>query len=223
MQLYDLFERSPYRRQSLLEKLEPLSDDPLVFIHFTDVLKLGMNPSSEWDDPLAIYSYPVQQIYESLSDLEIPFAGHRRYVYIFKSTGLVLELQDYDEDMFDADLQRIERTFRSSIMAPLGDISDPKLYWDHSIESWMSMFSQTPGNCFWEVTKRIARHIVKREPTRDPRMVWNKIIRCCNYDAIVDRGAGIISSNEPAQGCFLDLKAIQPMDTAINDLIRTRP
>lgn len=223
MFIHDLFEKRPdARRQPLIKKLEVFRDDPNVFVTFTNVLKLGVNPHSEWIDPIGIYAYPVQQIYEELEQIIIPWAGDRRYAFIFRSTGDMLELQQYDEDDLDADIQRIEKRFRSSLLKePYGDdhfIPDPKSYWEHVILRWFERYSHNPGEGFWEITERVARHIALREPNRDVKMIWNSLIRACNYDAICDRGDGYINTNEPAQGVFLHAGAIQPIEAAVNDL-----
>lgn len=225
MYIRELFEAQGGKREPLLAKLDRYRKDDDVFVTFTSILKLGINPSTEYTDPIAIYAYPVPQIIDDLEQVIIPFAGDRRYAYIFRSTGLSAELQSYDEYDLGADIQRMEKRFRESILKPDPDyrVSNPKAYWDHALTSWFDRFGGEPGKALWEISERIARHIERREPGRDFRMIWNSLLRSCNYDSVIDRGEGIISENEPAQGCFLSIEGITPIEAAVNDLVKTRP
>lgn len=221
MNISDLFERRGEGRLSLIDKLAVYREDPSVFVTFSNYEKLDINPNSEWDDPAGIYAYPVTELYENFEQKMVPFAGDRKFAYIFRSSGYMLELQQYDEDDLDADIQSMESAFLPSLLKSTGDDdyrTDPKKYWEYLIQSWFNRFSADAAEGFWEISERMARHIVLREPGREIKMIWNQLIRACNYDAVCDRGSGYISANEPAQGVFLDLTKIIPIERAINDL-----
>ena len=219
MIIHDLFERQMVKRIPLLDRLEPHRNDADVFVTFVDNLKLGIHPTSQWTDPTGIYAYPVREMFGQFSEKRAPFAGQRKYAYIFRNTGNMLELdQMTDNDIYDF-VEIIEDRFADVLMAPTANITDPVAYWQHAIESWIRRFAGScPGECFWEVTRKIALHIESRSAGRDMRMIWNRLFRECGFDAVSDRGLDIISINEPAQAVFLNTRAIQPIEAALNDL-----
>jgi hypothetical protein len=87
--------------------LQKYSGDPSVFVHFSDVNKLGINPSSNFSTPIGVYGYPVDYVIESLGGLygpmgykesgyesqkygsfDVPFAGNRQYAHVFRVRDL---------------------------------------------------------------------------------------------------------------------------------------
>ena len=63
------------------------SDTPKYFITFSDINKLGINPRSEFNTPLGIYSYVlspqfVNKLLRGVTAFE--FAGERKFAHIFK-------------------------------------------------------------------------------------------------------------------------------------------
>ena len=52
-------------------------DDPNVYISFTTIDKLGINPNSKFNTPNGIYTYPIKEFYENyihgyLKDIDNP-------------------------------------------------------------------------------------------------------------------------------------------------------
>lgn len=219
MHLYDLFES----RTPLYDLLEPLRDDPKAFISFQGILKVGVNPRTEWDTPLGIYAYPVSEMFERYSPTNVPFAGDRRYAFIMRANGEVCELQNMQDGYLEADLQRICKKYRSMFYSPTP--SDHESTREECIEffeamylDWVSRYQHHNGKSLWYTTERMASFIENRFPTRSRAMVWNALLRTCGYDVIVDRGEEIICSNEPAQAVFLHRGALRVMSAAPNDM-----
>lgn len=218
MQLCDLFEARAY---SLFNALEPFRDDPTVFVTFTDVLKVGLNPKSEWDDPLGIYCYPVSEMWDRYSPENVPFAGDRKYAFIMRATGSMCELQAMEEGQLDADVQRMVKKFSHLFYAPLGSedhtsLEERKEYFHASLLDWTSRRSD--GESLWYTVQRMSSFIENRFPNRDRKVVGSALLRACAYDGVVDRGESIISDNEPAQAVFLSTKAMQILACVPNDL-----
>ena len=74
---------------STTEALEKyVADDfkaPEYFMQFSDINKLGINPSSKYNTPLGIYSYPItKQIFRLFTKGKLPFAQDRKYIIVFK-------------------------------------------------------------------------------------------------------------------------------------------
>lgn len=63
------------KKISIIDQLSPYKDDPSYFISFTDINKIGLNPSTTYDTPLGIYTYPLKEIWNDFVNNEIPFAG----------------------------------------------------------------------------------------------------------------------------------------------------
>lgn len=80
-------------------------DEPNVFMSFTQIDKLGINPQSQYDTPIGIYTYPVKAFFETyvphlfrkdgepsvanqsaIGDFA-PFAGKAPFVWIVRFTG----------------------------------------------------------------------------------------------------------------------------------------
>ena len=76
-------------RDKLLQKY---AGDKSVFVSFSDVNKLGLNPSSGYDTPIGIYAYPVDYVLNSSMDdrsgFNVPFAANRDFIIVFKVKDL---------------------------------------------------------------------------------------------------------------------------------------
>lgn len=60
-------------------------DKPEYYMQFSYVNKLGINPSSKYNTPVGIYSYPITEYsLRSLMAGQIPFASDRTYIIVFK-------------------------------------------------------------------------------------------------------------------------------------------
>jgi hypothetical protein len=68
----------------LLQELEKYKNDPNIFIHFTDIQKLGINPNFKYSRPMGIYGYNLQVYLNSIRNQHNAFATQRKYVYVFK-------------------------------------------------------------------------------------------------------------------------------------------
>jgi len=68
-----------------LQKYVESSED--YYIHFTNVysdIKMQLNPLSEFNTPLGIYAYPLnQKIFHLLKNQSLPFASERKYLIVF--------------------------------------------------------------------------------------------------------------------------------------------
>jgi hypothetical protein len=219
MFISDLFEHRD-DRPTLMSKLLAHSHDENVFVTFVDMLKVGINPQSEWDDPVGVYLYPVREVISGAASNNghlIPFAQERRYAFLIRSTGNLLELQDYTADDLDRDLEKIAKKFWPLIMNNEMD-DDPEEQWEHMLSMWYERWGAQPGEAIWRITDRIANYIELRAPSRSSRMIWHQLFRACGYDGVVDRGDKIISPNEPAQCVIFNMAALTVLEASNNDL-----
>lgn len=232
----DLFEAQRYPRTGLMQKLALHKDDPTIHVTFQQHLKLGINPDSQWEDPVGIYTYPVREMMlgkTAKNGMLVPFAENRHYAYIVKATGNMLELQDYSLDQLDEDMATIQNQFWDQFMAQprhLHDlwngvtVEDPRADFEESLVDWLNRWSSHPGAAFWNITDRMSSYIERRSyPDRAKRMIWHKLIRACGYDGVVDRGQAIMHPNEPAQAVILHTGALTVLEAVPNDLFRQLP
>ena len=49
---------------SAYDQLKQYKDDPSIYISFTEINKIGINPVSKWDTPLGIYCYPLKDTWQ---------------------------------------------------------------------------------------------------------------------------------------------------------------
>lgn len=113
--------------------LEQYKNDPDVYISFTDIDKIGINPRSKYNTPVGIYCYPLKEFIEtytevSFKDLEnfandffnestadiykkrigdyAPFAGNSKYVNFIKLKNKSHFINDMYTDYTSADYDR---------------------------------------------------------------------------------------------------------------------
>ena len=70
-----------YQRLVMRNEKDPKN----TFVSMTSVDKLGINPRSEYNTPIGVYSYPAQFVLDTakISMRDLPFAGESPYVNIF--------------------------------------------------------------------------------------------------------------------------------------------
>ena len=198
MRIHHLFEGTV-----AVDTLRQYANDPDMFVTFTDMLKVGINPQTEWDDPIGIYTYPVRETLEGFASGVPLYGAHRPYIHLVRSTGRMLELQAVPERLFEESVEPL------TLLLGNADL----------VEYTMTMFnlSRQPGERIWSATRRLALQI-GTQTKRDPKVLWNKIFRTMGYDAVSDRGESIISDNEPAQAVFLGTAALKVVQAIRNDL-----
>ena len=68
------------------------------FVSFTQIDKLGINPSSKYDTPLGIYSYPAEYVEKQTGKDKpmstLPFAGSSPFANIFSVRGNIVDLNN---------------------------------------------------------------------------------------------------------------------------------
>jgi hypothetical protein len=60
---------------SVVQALAKYKDDPDIYISFTYVDKVGINPRSTFNTPLGIYTYPLKEMWKDIVNDTIPYAG----------------------------------------------------------------------------------------------------------------------------------------------------
>ena len=188
------------------EQLKKYKNDLNVYISFTMLPKLGLNPESKYCTPLGIYSYPLNMGWDFYNINRkgiggFPFASDCPYIYVFKPNSPVTKI----EDLFDANNAKtkeiIEQANKLRIAPELYDADSPE---DANIK------------CFGY---NYIRGLAKRNPVK-----WNKVFKSFNIYGIIDSGFGVIYPDEPCQAVFFkasDLKVLDVINNKIPDSIKT--
>jgi hypothetical protein len=109
------------RKVPAWEYLSKWREDPDVYISFTTIDKIGVNPDSQYSTPLGIYTYPLQTAWweygigtnKSLS--EIPFAGTEPHIWVLRLKDKPHFVEDlytkYGSNKFDKDVKTLKKIF----------------------------------------------------------------------------------------------------------------
>ena len=187
------------------------------FVSFTEVDKLGVNPDSEWNTPLGIYSYPSSYVVAKMGSDKgmrfLPFAGDNPYANIFSVKGNIIdlsamseqELGNYNRKMVDVFIKTAGITPGSGHVNMLENIF---------IQAPALAKISNPGGKFWFITMEVADLLMTAEQTRrqwksgQHHVSWNKLFREIGLDGCIDSGDGIIDIPEPVQAAFFSIKSI---------------
>jgi hypothetical protein len=205
----------------------PGTDITNLFVSFTELPKLGINPRSKYNTPLGIYSYPADYVVASThgrySMATLPFAGKQPYANIFQGRGNIVNLQTMtlqDEyrynDKLRAYAKRLPAVDFTKRYAPPGkdwpDIVNRTINAavDYAKERMLS------GGRLWYTTWKLSGYMetyLKRPAT----LAWNELFRqVLGIDGCVDTGKGIIHPSEPVQAVFFSLAATKLISTVPN-------
>jgi hypothetical protein len=184
-----------------------------LFVSFTQINKLGINPRSKYNTPLGIYAYPAEFIVNEIGPSEemhnLPFAGEHPYANMFSARGNVVNIEDLSN--LDGQCERLIRAF------PQHEEQIRQFKID-SISNTKEEFRQHDFGQFWYVTRALAQEI-KGEGSHARK--WNMIFRRLGIDGIVDINNGVIHENEPIQAVFFSARAIIRNEVVINKYSKT--
>lgn len=168
-----------------------------VFIHFSDLPKLGINPQSKFDTPIGIYGYPLtSDIWLDLLERRIPFAQHRTYIHVFRISPPPKNMEEIsDEDIQKAIKYTKERLAMNDeyIRLTFEQAREPLTVEVEDVDGETYKLQPTLASKFWNLTR-----VASKTPVR-----WNKTLRDLGYSGFVDDGFGIIHPNEKQQGFAL--------------------
>ena len=153
MKISELLESIPLdeRIASIESALLNYKDRDDIYISYSDLPKLGINPKTNYDTPAGIYCYPLKPMYPSVHGNTIPFAGDRRYVLVLQyNTGRVLEIGNYNEAEYQKDLQTL-RTNIPNMFKISSEVFD-----DIVDDGENNARQKTPSGKLWNVTRLLA-------------------------------------------------------------------
>lgn len=200
-----------YQKTSVALKQYRHDDD--IFISYSDLPKLGINPRTKYNTPAGIYTYPLREIYDSVSSNTVPFAQDRRWVLVVRPRGgRILDVSTYGEADYRRDIQRLRDEVIPAMPQPPRDVDA------FIADARAGAKANTPAAWIWNTTRLLAGRMPGRGAEPNPTVAWNVILRVgLGYDGVVDRdGTGLIHPNEPTQAVFLSRQALELVEIVRN-------
>lgn len=166
--------RQPLDALKYIQNTHPNPEN--LFITFTAIDKVGINPKSQYDTPLGIYFYPLDYVVEN--EMSVEFAGNQPYINLceFIRPDKILHMNPDIENQ--KGLELLDIFPKEEVDAALRSIEEK-----YELRSDYSKL--------WLVTKELAS---------DKPILWNANLRKCGIDGFVDHGTKTIHRSEPTQG-----------------------
>lgn len=212
----------------IIEKYKNIIDT--IYISFTQINKIGINPQSEYNTPLGIYCYPLSEfkvkfIYKDETKLKeiFPFASENPYIKIIQenpNANIIKNLSTYNSKNFDDDLEKLRKYFTNNNS------------FDETVKEGINSAKSHFIFCkIWNITRLLSLEIPKkiRINRNDIKIVdtvvyWNFILnKVLGWGGVVDNeGLGIIHEAEKIQAVFFNIKVFKHLETLLNHEPRRR-
>lgn len=203
----------------LFDKYRSMSDEDIsdMYVSFTEIDKLGINPQSSYNTPIGIYTYPMKYVLKHRTSRDLPFAGDRKNIWVVRSTVSELFLEDYDS--LERDIRKIKDYLTDSMKL---EDSEANGIINDAIKS-ATFSNNLDASRMWNIARKVAKLMdnrsksTRKETNYDKKghdtVYFNTVLRkVLGYRAIVDNGLGIIHSNEPNQAVFLDTSSFEVVE-----------
>jgi hypothetical protein len=163
-----------------------------LWIHFSDVAKLGINTTPSHRDPTGIYFFPLDHIADNFD--QYSHWSFRRYFFVCKVNAKnPVNLSTLNEQEADKHLQSLNIP---KVPASLGKNEQP-----------------LPGRDLWNSIEHPLENSTDQQNSNGRYNVpFRSQFQKLGIDAIIDNGSSIIHSNEPNQMIVLDPSIIQVVE-----------
>lgn len=189
-------------KTSAIDTLAQYKDRDDIYITFTALPKVGINPKSKYETPNGIYTYPLKKawIYYDIDKNGIdgfPFASQQPYINILQSNN-VQDILSIGQPVLDRMISYMKS----------------HRYTDDKIDDIQKSCRgrQYIGGKVWGLT-----YYASRNPNH-----WNILLRKLGFRGILDT-KGIIHKNEKVQCLFLDVSDFKVIDRIINKNVILEP
>lgn len=188
-------------REDPFQQLRKYGNDAKhLYISYTEIDKIGINPQSTYDTPNGIYTYQLDWMIQNVTNIKgVPFAGEAPHIWVITPTTKVLNFNHYNEVDLDRDIEKLREKFNNSAQ------------FDYTLQTAtrdMNRKRNKHATLMWYFTKLLAY---------DNPNKWNAILRdVLGYSIIRDDGDGIIHRHEPFQTVFLTKSAFKVVEKLNN-------
>lgn len=194
--------------------LKKYSNQKNIYVHFTDLNKLGINPQKKHHDPYGIYFYPSNFISgEDSSSMQYGYS--MKYYYICQiNTKNFLKINSVN-------LNDIEQFFIKTGLSDVfnkinfGDFGKSNQRYDKKLWDVLDMLNVEPSkrNVLTSGSNTININSYKYLP----HITWNRFFNKLGYDGIVDN-KGVVNDNEPQQLIVFNPKSIKILEHGENKI-----
>jgi hypothetical protein len=231
------------KKISAYEYLSKWKDDPDVYISFTAIDKLGINPKSIYNTPVGIYTYPLQACWEEYGiDIHktltrLPFAATQPHIWVVRvkdKQSFVNDLYtEYGSNKFDKDFKKLKKIFMDECWKQMEheidytgktkkEVKDnaynllEEAYAEKLKGARSSAHEQNPSSIFWNLSRMLASDLTNGNALSKATK-WNWLLRQCGYSGFADKSKrGIIHNAEPLQAVFLTRQAFTVIGECLN-------
>jgi len=182
---------------SIIEALSKYKNNHDIYISYTSLDKLGINPQYDFGTPLGIYFYPLPEIWRHIISDNVPFAGERKFVWVVKAKNL-LDLDTYTNNDFWDDVKKLNQgnSFQYTDAFKYAQLDS----------------KGNPGKFIWYLTHNLAK---AKNKDRAP-FEWTRLLRkVLGYTGIRDT-RGIIHHNEPQQAIIFSIRDLEVVEKINN-------
>lgn len=226
MKLYNISEarRNPdhpaQQKQSSYEHMKKYSDDDSIFVSYTQIDKLGINPRSSYNTPIGIYTYPLKIVFKKYIEptknvRRVPFAGRQPYIQVAKldSNVKILSIPNYNKSDFEKDLDKLYQWVEDKKL----NLYKPRSDFDYYVREYSRQSRvKSEAGIIWNVTRLIADYYAK-DKNKNSSVVWAYILfNVLGYYGVIDEGDSIIHPSEPEQAVFFNIGALTIVDKIEN-------
>ena len=172
--------------------------NPDIYISFTSLPKIGINPSYGYSNPIGVYAYPLQTVLEG----KAPYAKDRTYLQVLHHTKMGKYIRD---------LSSLSQTEYKDITSKLGDmfIASKKFKDKNEFLDYLKKIEQGASNKSYG---GVLFYLIVKLNNFDP-VKQTKTWRTLGYNMLGDlKGDGIIHPNEKEQVVFLEPSAYKHID-----------
>ena len=202
------------KRTAVVDKLWEYTTSENIFeiyISFTGLKKIGINPSSAWCTPNGIYCYPL---YSYIVDIKkngiastIPYAFEQPYINVLKQTKPLLDVMDYSNDDYKNDVIKLVKLFNL----------------DEKTEKYLNAIPIDSIYSYSYKHLNLALIYIIRILGKDENFYGQAksiILRKLGYNGLIDRGAGIIHRAEPTQAVFFTTDSFKLLERIDNKITK---
>lgn len=222
MKIKEIFEarRNPHLnpRVDALDAFSMYANKPNMFVTFTQLPKVGINPQSNYNTPIGVYSYPLEYILERAYQKgtifgAAPFASDAKYVHLFQQTSRnILDVSRYGKSQFDLDIKKLLNYFKHD-----RDVFD---FIQRTTERHREIGSEMGGgfsygrSLWYLIYDLVGRYKSNGRPTIEASKILYRVL---GYDAVYDMdGKGIIHVNEPTQAVHFNIQTLRVVESFSN-------
>jgi hypothetical protein len=106
-----ILEGAPLETRYWKNNLEKYKNQDNIYVTFTELPKIGINPKNQYKTPTGIYTYNLADTMKFYKGMNFPYTGSNvpNYVNVIEYDNEdVLDLSTYDADQYQFDIEKLK-------------------------------------------------------------------------------------------------------------------